>query len=258
MKIFTNILFVSTLVIHSQIQAQTEKQQEAHNAEEVSYLQNRLSESRHQGLYVNLEAGQFIFPSHLNPQINFTVGNNIAGNIPAKYQRDLNQFGVGMGLRKVLTDKVGIRYQGGYKWMRLSFNDSVDYSSMEFAPVASTLDGSLNTEGPHGGVFFDFQLGDFDDFFYVGSSVGYVKARNKYAFSGAYDATLDATDWTRMYSLEAGFIFRMGKRSGLRMAYELSRLNALDYTTSRGSNLAFNLSNTHTFKMGFVHFFRKR
>ncbi len=254
MQVFTNILFALSLIVH----AQAQNHEDAQNAEEVRRLQNRLSESSHQGLYITYEAGQFFFPSHLNPQINFTVGNNIAGNIPAEYQRDLNQFGVGMGLRKVLTEKMGIRYQGGYKWMRLSFNDSVDYGSMEFAPATSTLDGTLNTEGPHGGVFLDFQLGDSDDFFYVGSSVGYVKARNRYSYFGTHDATLDATDRTRMHSFETGFIFRMGRRTGFRMAYELSRLNSLEYTTTSGSNLAFNLSNTHTFKMGFVHFFRKR
>ena len=258
MKILTHILFVSTLVIQSQIHAQTQPEGNAHNTEEVRHLQNRFSESGQQGLYVNVEAGQFLFPSHLNPQINLTVGNNIAGSIPTEYQRNINQLGVGMGLRKVLTNKMGIRYQGGYRWMRLSFDNSVDDSAMEFAPVASTLDGTLNTEGPHGGVFFDFQLGDFDNFFYVGSSVGYIKARNRYTFSGPYDATLDATDWTRMHSFETGFILKMGKRTGFRMAYELSHLRGLDYTTSRGSNLNWNLSNTHTFKMGFVHFFRRR
>ncbi len=172
---------------------------------------------------------------------------------------------VSLGLRQALGGRLNIRYQASLKWIQFDFGD-LAYDNFDFAPIPldeanrlASVDGLFNMTNPHGGAFLDVELGNSGNFVYVGSSVGLVKAEAQYQLEiGSFTASMDDADWAKMVSWEAGAIFKLGKRTGLRLTFNTTRVGNFDLTTKSGSSLNFRPHHIHSVRVGFIHFFRRR
>ena len=206
------------------------------------------------GLYVAFDWGIKPDSQAFRPKLDFAINEDTTGHFSTNPQRPHSNSGVGMGLR-LRGDRLSIRYQGGWEWINVDFGNLVyDDSALDHS-----VEGALEMSGPSGGLFFDLRLGDSGNFLYLGSSLGYVKTRNSYRFIGdGRTVDWEDTDWTQTTSFESGAIFKLKSGTGLTLAYKFTRADGLRYKTSLDNDLKFSLGGLHGFKVGIVHFFRRK
>ncbi len=269
MRILFASLFASILLFSAQAE-----DNKARNAKEVKALKNRLfgvdptRRSHHEGagLYIAADLGPHLLGE--DPANNFSV--NAAegvreGDIPLENQGIFGDYAVNMGFQRALSGAVGLRFEGGYRWMSFDLGHPT-YSRVDFAPIPLeqvnqlvALEGTANLSGPRAGVFLDFGLGDSGSFMYVGSSIGFTQVAAQYDMAlGSLSSMMDDQARTTTLSAEAGAVLRLGGRLGLRIGYEWLRINEVDLMTTGGSGVNVMPGDRHTVKVGIFHFFRRR
>ena len=197
----------------------------------------------------------------------FVVANqqNVrTGHVPLTPQKPFGDMAAGVGVQHFFGDRVRVRFEGNFKRVGLDKGNPY-YTRFDYAPIPldevnrlSTEEGTLEMIGPSGNWFVDFDLGDSENFLYMGSGISYLRARNQYQLSiGDFSASMDDSDWIRANSFEVGGLFKLRRGLSLRAGYQLNRFESLKFTTQAGSVLDEALRNQHTFKVGIVHFFRK-
>ncbi len=297
-KILSTILFSFALLFSVQAEEQ------ARNAYEVEVLKERLKlssaipsaerqeqaelarRSRHEnarGLYVAVDLNTNPLVRPMNTFTSNSKAGVEQGDIPISNQGIFGDWGLGAGWQKALSENAGLRFEGGYRWMRFHLN-TPNYSRIDFAPIGIDLrqvgqlidfEGSATMGGPRGSVFFDFDLGDPEgSLMYIGSSIGHVQVAAEYnlavnsignAVAAEYGldasslgSTMDDQAGTLAFTIEAGFILRLGDRLKVRVGYEWLGINEINLTTMGGSPNRVLLGDRHTVKVGLLHFFRRR
>ena len=210
------------------------------------------------------------------------------GTIPFSSQGLFRRTALGAGIQKFLGNGTHVRFEGGFR----QYND-LDYGNpiytkfditSGYEPVTvdqvnqvATADGVFYISGgPYLGLFFDFELGDSDNFLYFGPTIGGTTVRSKYEISigsllvptdfvdvvrTEFPTKSNPTTWAKASSFEVGTLLRVGKNTNLRLAYNLHKVgisedNPFPYIQQTLISTA-PLNNIHSFKIGVVYFFRR-
>ena len=188
-----------------------------------------------------------------DPKLDFAVNKDTTGHFSTNSGISFNS---GLGFRQVLGNKLSIRYQGNIlEWM------SVDFGNMVYDSVVAdhSVEGNLVLMGPSASAFLDLKMGDSGNFLYLGPGIGYLGGANSYRFVGdGRTVDWENSDWTRTLSLESGIVLELKSQYGLTLGYKFTHIGDLDYKTSLDNDLNFALGGHHGFKVGFIHFFRKK
>ena len=140
---------------------------------------------------------------------------------------------------------------------RFDFNQAVDLATVN---ASVKLDGDQNSWGPQIGGYLDFALGeDSDNFLYLGTSVAWLDTQLSYDLNIlGFDTSLDDSDRVRAHSYEAGAIVGLTDTTNLQLAYELTEIDASSFMTDRGSVLDVRKFKRHTFKVGLIHWVKRK
>lgn len=169
---------------------------------------------------------------------------------------------------------VGVRYEGGVKWIRAQLGNLTELGGVEEAlelpPLEEFFDffriemgGNARMIGPHGGVFLDFHPNDSDHFIYVGSSYGLVKLGVDYSIrigpSFGSDGVFSSSDsnWIPILKHEVGMGLQVTKDLALKVGYELSTFGTTELMTGL-DKIQVAPTNRHNFKISLLHWFRRR
>ena len=195
------------------------------------------------GLYIIFDRG-----SSLESPKFIAESDSMALDENWRSDNEVGHWEVSLGHRKFLGRNRTFRYEGRMR-----------RTGLNMVPVSSVRKGRFETVEFHGGVSLDF-LADPSGFAYIGSSVGYVRAKGQYQLEiGSLTEGIDGTDWTNTVSFEAGAATRITGNTGLRFAYNYTRFfSGFNFTTNSGSIMHLRPDNQHSVKIGIVHFFRKQ
>ncbi len=171
---------------------------------------------------------------------------------------------VGYGLKRG-----SLRYQISGRWMRLNSNaESVAYAHPFLFPIGlhtaeEFKQGNISSMGVSGGVFFDFldrSQGNYDESYYVGTSLGMVRS----VFSHGDD---NHSANALMHEIEVGTLHGLSESLDLQIAFQVLRVGGLVGTDSGdgtefsghhdGVNVNFAPYNRYTIKVGLLHFFAR-
>ncbi len=168
--------------------------------------------------------------------------------------------------------KNNLRFQVGANWVRLNNNpDNVTYLHpflfpLAFDPVEQFSDGNTNNLGIRGGIFVDLldrSQGDYDEIYYVGTSVGLVRSAfhsNSEIMPGS-DASMVTT-----HELEVGALYGLTASTNLQIAFQVLRVGNMLWSESGqgvsfdagvGREASFRPYTRYMVKIGLMHFFAR-
>ncbi len=205
-----------------------------------------------------------------NPKIGITEKASDPGNMSTINWGEL-EFNVGHKTFPGRQRRVGIRTQGGIKWIRAALG-GLTYQENETAevlafPVEEFLDllqiemgGTARMFGPHGGVFLDFHFDDAGHFIYAGSSFGLVNLNVEYNIRTQllpFDLSTQDSNWVSVFKHEMGVGFQLNKRLALKVGYEFSKFGTTELFSGPDKGLV-TPTGRHNFKLSLLHWFRRK
>ena len=252
-------------------QEQEQEQEEAKNENAfktfISALGNNGDEEDDRGGYFSVSVSPIISADALNKDAPFfaesTEGLVRAGEVPLESDifKLYNNGQVALGY----ATNSGFRYQGGLKWMEFGLGQA-RYNRFDFAPIDLetlnanvALNGEVAGMGPVGSVYYDSKIGNregFQDWFYVGTTFGLIKADLNYDLDiFDYSTTGDSSAWVKMNQIELGTVI-----GPLEIGYEWTRYfdTPFDNVDGNGSMLNLQPFSRHAVKIGLLHLFTRR
>ena len=173
--------------------------------------------------------------------------------------------------RRSSKQRVGMRFEGGLKWMRTELGTPVPFVSrgdQAFTPFAELLqqfgiemEGEAHILGPRGGMFLDLHLNETDHFVYVGTSFGLVNLGLEYDVLSEHLPLASSTDdsaWVAMFQYDVGLGIQLRERLGLKAGYQFSTFQDAFMATPFAGTIEAAPSNRHTLRVSFVHWFRRK
>lgn len=149
----------------------------------------------------------------------------------------------------------GFGYGGGFKWMKLSLGET-HYGDLDFAPLFLTT----IMAGPEIGGHLRLDLDrDGEKFFYLGSSVGFMRIDSKHSYPilglGENHPEEEAY-WSPVTSFDAGIVVPLvGSSLSLDIGYEFMNLHGTDGPTYEFSPRPYG---GNLFSVVIVHVFGRR
>ena len=257
MRILSIVLFAFALIYSALAQ-----EEEGHFS--VGANPASRSDSDDNDFYVSFNVDSNLMPS---PSEGFSINNGgyvYNGIIPVENRGAFRDFEISAGARKRLKGNVSFRYEGGYRRTHFDLGNPT-YTRVDFSPISVEeinrivdMEGSLDISGLRGGGFFDFGLGNSGNFMYVGSSLGYMNLTSRYNIAiGDFNGSMDDSDKTMSQSFELGVILNLRKNIDLSLGYDFTHVNDVTLLQNDGGILTFMPGNSHIFRVGILHFFKK-
>ena len=198
----------------------------------------------------------------------------IGDNLPVTI--DPGDLDFHVGFKKIFSSpaakqRVGMRFEGGLKWMRTELGTPVPFLSREELSSTSfseflqqfeiNIEGEAHIFGPRGGMFLDLRLYETDHFVYVGTSFGLVNLGLEYDVHSdrlPLTASTDDSAWISMFQYDAGLGIQLRERLGLKLGYQFATFQDALMATPFAGTIEASPNNRHTLRISFVHWFRRK